>query len=157
MDAAISALLTKVEQTGGERPRPASASDLKRAEEAGFPKELLEFYRICEPIEYIEIRQRIWSIKNALIENTDAVPGCSLRPFGFIVFASNLFGDSYCIDTNATTAEGRHPIVLFSHEMIEEDAELSDIQPLRLVVAESLEDFLVKFACETLVDEPSYG
>jgi len=147
----------KVEQTGGEKPKPASAEDLKRAEEAGFPSELIEFYRECEPADCIEIKQRIWSIDNALVENRDAVPGCALFPHGFIVFASNMCGDSYCIDTNVTTPEGHHPVVLFSHEMIEEDTPLSRMQFLRLEVAKSLEDFLVKFTSEALINEPLYG
>jgi hypothetical protein len=154
---AILALVTKIQQAGVELPRPASKMDLKRARKAQFPKELIEFYRQCEPIDCIELRQRIWSIENALVENTDAVPGCVLYPHGFVVFASNRCGDSYCIDTNVTTPKGRHPVVFFSHEMISEDATLADIQRLRLVVAESLEDFLIKFTNGTLVNDPLYG
>jgi len=88
------------------------------------------------------------------MENTDAVPGCALFPHGFIVFASNMCGDSYCVDTNVVTTEGNHPIVLFSHEMIEEDTPLPEIQALRLEVATSLEDFLRRFTDEMLVEEP---
>lgn len=157
MKEAIAALVTKVRQSGGDRLQPAIADHLKRAEEAGFPSELLEFYRECEPASCIELKQRIWSIDNALIENRDAVPGCALFRHGYVVFASTISGDSYCIDTNATTPDGRHPVALFSHEMIAEDAPQSDIQRLRLEVANSLEDFLVEFTNETLVDEPLYG
>ena len=157
MKEAIQALVKKVQQTGGERPKPASAEDLQRAEEAGFPSELIAFYRECEPSDCIEIKQRIWSISNALVENRDAVPGCALFPHGFIVFASTLCGDSYCIDKNVRTPAGHHPVVLFSHEMIEEDTPPSRMQSLRLEVAKSLEDFLVKFTSESLIDEPLYG
>ncbi len=157
MKNAIERLLNTVQQTGGALPQPASEKDLKCGEDAGFPSELIEFYRECEPAGYIELKQRIWSIENALLENTDAVPGCALSPHGFIVFASTLCGDSYCIDTNVTTPEGQHPVVLFSHEMIEEDAQLSEIEPLRVEVATSLADFIVKFTNETLSEEPSYG
>ena len=157
MKEAIEALIVKLQQRGKPQPKPASAEDIQRAEAARFPTELLDFYRQCEPATCIELQQRIWSIDDALIENTRAVPGCALSPHGFIVFASTLCGDAYCIDTNVATPEGQHPIVLFSHEMIQEDATLSDIQSLRGEVAKSLEDFLVKFTNETLCDEPSYG
>jgi SMI1/KNR4 family protein SUKH-1 len=157
MTKAIQGLLTKVQESKGEEPKAASADDLKRAEEARFPTELIEFYRECEPTDCIEFKQRIWSIDNALVENQGAVPGCFLHPHGFIVFASNLSGDSYCIDTNVTTHEGHHPVVLFSHEMIEEDTPLERMQSLRLEVATSLEDFLMKFTNENLIDEPLYG
>jgi hypothetical protein len=157
MKEAIKALLAKLQQQGSPQPKPASAEDLKRAEAARFPTELLDFYRQCNPADCIELQQRIWSIDNALVENKDAVPGCALSPHGFIVFASTLCGDAYCIDTNFTTSEGKHPVVLFSHEMIDEDAALSVIQSLRVQVATSLEDFLMKFTNETLSEEPSYG
>ena len=126
------ALIAKLKERGGMRLRPASAKDLARAKAAGFPEELIEFYRHWEPETCIELKQRIWSIEGAIVENTDAVPGCALFPHGFIVFASNIYGDSYCIDANVTTPEGHHPIVLFSHEVIEEEMPLSAIAPLRL-------------------------
>ena len=158
MKDAIRNLIAKLKEQGSPVSKPASEEDLKSAQAAGFPDELLDFYRQCEPKRScIELKQRIWSIQNAIIENTNAVPGCALSPHGFIVFASTMCGDAYCIDTNVATSEGHHPVVLFSHEMIGEDASLSDIEPLRLEVASSLEDFLEKFTNGTLNEEPSYG
>ena len=157
MNEEIRGLMARLQQQRGPQPQPASPVDLKRAEAARFPTELLDFYRQCEPAHCIELKQRIWSIDNAIVENTDAVPGCALSPHGFIVFASTLCGDSYCIDTNVTTPEGQHPVVLFSHEMIGEGAPLSDILSLRVEVARSFSEFLVKFTNETLSDQPSYG
>ncbi len=142
---------------GRQELRPASTEDLQRAEQAGFPTELLDFYCECEPSHFIKFEQRIWSIEKALAENRDYVPGCTLFPHGFIVFASNNCGDAYCIDTNVATPGGEHPVVIFPHDAIEEGAPLSTIQRFRLEVANSLEDFLVKFTNETLIDEPSYG
>ena len=152
---AIHTLVTKIYQTGDERPKGASAEELKRAGEAGFPTDLIEFYRDCNSDDCVELKQRIWSVDNALVENQRAVPGCYLSPHGFIVFASNLCGEAYCIDINVTS--GSHPVVLFSHEVIEEDMPVSKIQSLRLEVASSLQEFLVKFANEELVNEPLYG
>ncbi len=153
----VHALIARLKERGKPELRPASAEDLKRAHAAGFPDELIDFYRQWEPETCVELKQRIWSIEGALVENRDAVPGCALSPHGFIVFASTIFGDSYCIDTNVTTADGHHPVVLFSHEMIEEDMPLSAILPFRKGVAASLGDFLVRFTNETLGEEPSYG
>lgn len=157
MKLVIENLIAKLKEQDGSELRPASGQDLAAARAAGFPNELMEFYRQWEPESCIELKQRIWSIREALTENTDAVPGCALSPHGFIVFASNMCGDSYCIDTNVVTPEGHHPIVLFSHEMIEEDTPLSEIQVLRLVVATSLKDFIRQFTDETLAEEPLYG
>lgn len=154
MTDTIQKLISKLEQQGGEPSRPASARDIDRAQTAGFPDEILNFYRVCEPKKHIEFQQRIWSIENALIENTDAIPGIGLYPHGYIVFASTLCGDAYCLDTNVTQPNGHHPIVLFSHESIEEDADLTDIQPFRIAVAGSFDEFLTKFMDGSLQDDP---
>ncbi len=157
MKNVIRDLVAELKERGSPLPRPATVEDLKRAQAASFPDELLDFYRQCEPQGCIELKQRIWSIESAIVENTDAVPGCALSPHGFIVFASTIYGDAYCIDTNVTTSEGHHPVVLFSHETIEENASLSDIQGVRLEVAPSLEAFLRHFTNGTLNEEPLYG
>ena len=140
-----------------ETLKPASEDDIQKAIKFGFPTELLDFYRLCHPKTCIEFNQRIWSIEKAIEENVDAVPGCALFPHGYIVFASNGFGDAYCLDMNTVTPEGNHPVVIFPHDAINEETELSTIKSYRLQVADSLEDFLVKFTNETLRDEPFYG
>jgi hypothetical protein len=156
MRETVETLLAKLKEKSGTELRPASAEDLDRARAAGFPDELVDFYRQWEPDGCAELKQRIWSIDNALVENADAVPGCALSPHGFYVFASNVYGDSYCIDTNVSR-EGHYPIVLFSHEVIAEDMPLSAILPFRKEVAASLKDFLFQFANETLDEKPFYG
>jgi hypothetical protein len=80
--------MAELKGRGLSAPRRASEEDLRLAQTAGFPEELLDFYRACEPEDCIELKQRIWSIGLAIVENTDAVPGCALSPHGFIVFAS---------------------------------------------------------------------
>ena len=139
------------------RMRKANITDIDAAREAGFPIQLLDFYTEFEPEDCLEHKQRIWSIQNALVENHDAVPGCALFPHGYVVFASTLRGDAYCIDTNITDEAGRHPIVIYSHEVIDEDATLGLILKNRVEVAGSLEQFLEQFSNGTLNEEPSYG
>jgi hypothetical protein len=157
MDEVMKTLRAKLKEKGEPDLGPASAADLNRALAANFPEELVDFYRKWEPEQCIELKQRVWSIEEALEENSDMVPGCVLAPLGFIVFASTICGDSYCVDTNVETSNGRHPIVLFSHEVIEEEMPLSDVIPYRTEVAESLEDFFARFTNGTLNDKPSYG
>lgn len=157
MEEAIRVLIANLVEQGIPEPLPASVDDMKRAQAAGFPDELVYFYQQCHPDVCIELKQRIWSIEDAIVENTDAIPGYVLSPYGYIAFASTLCGDAYCIDTNITDDQGHHPIVLFSHDMVDEDSTLPLIQSLRVEVASSLEDFLMKFTDGTLSEEPSYG
>lgn len=151
------ALKAKLRELGYSVPAGASAKELKRAEKFSFPNELVEMYRQLNPVDSIELRQRIWSIDNAVIENTQAVPGCALSPHGFIVFASTLDGDAYCVDTNALTSAGHHPVTLFSHEMVGEDDGMEKISALRVEVADSLEDFLAQFMSGELSEEAALG
>lgn len=162
MEDTIRDLFQKIHEQSGERHPievlgPASAEDIQMAIDFGFPEELIDFYRLCNPKDCIEFKQRLWSIDNAIVENEGAVPGCALFPNGYVVFASNDCGDAYCLDMNVTSAEGKHPAAIFPHDAINEDADLPTIQSYRFQVADSLRDFLVKFIDGTLRDEPFYG
>jgi hypothetical protein len=125
---------------GGGRLLPATEEDLEQGRQFGFPSVLLDLYRENAPdathgrIELWKSRpasgQRIWSVQSAITENRDYVPGTELFPLGYVVFASNMFGDAYCIDTVHIGQSGDLPVVLFPHDMIEEGARwktLSDI------------------------------
>ena len=137
---------------------PASADDLEQARAFGFPRVLLDLYGQGAPDPasgLIELDQRIWSVQNAIAENRDYVPGSYLFPLGYVVFASNRFGDSYCIDT-VHADSGKSPVALFPHDVIEENASLETVEPYRLPVADDLEDFLRRFTRRSLAQEAKY-
>jgi hypothetical protein len=165
---AIEALKEELEKPdAGGRLLPASDEDLAQAKEFGFPSVLLDFYREYAPdaadgrVELWKSRpasgQRIWAVQNAITENRDYVPGANLYPLGYVVFASNMFGDAYCIDTVHVNLSGDLPVVLFPHDMIEEGASLEDVERYRLPVAVNLEDFLRRFAGRTLIEQAKYA
>jgi hypothetical protein len=140
---------------------PATPADLEALEGLKVPPEIVSFYRRFEPQEYVELGEvRLWPIGDILRENTNYVPGCDLIPHGYIVFASNLFGDSYCFDINQMNESGQAPVVLMAHDepWSEFDADYiaEYIEEARLKVADNLEDFLQKFQAETLETDPSY-
>jgi hypothetical protein len=150
----------KLKESGSGGFRPATEQNLKLAEEAGFPPELIEFYRSFEPYDpdghgvFVSDQHiHIWDIPNALWSIRKDVPAFVVFPLGYIAIGMTRYGDAYCMDSNVAGAEGKHPIVLFSPETINENTETSYIQESRLVVASSLDDFLLKFAAGTLVDE----
>jgi len=165
---AIEALKEELEKSdAGGRLVPASEEDLEQAKQFGFPGVLLDFYRENAPdardgrVELWKSRpasgQRIWSVQNAITENRDYVPGAHLFPLGYVVFASNMFGDAYCVDTVHVDQSGDLPVVLFPHDMIEEGASLEDVQRYRLPVATNLEDFLRQLAGRTLIEQAKYA
>ncbi|HXB67368.1 MAG TPA: SMI1/KNR4 family protein [Candidatus Acidoferrales bacterium] len=163
---AIEALKQELEKADGGRLLPATDEDLEEARQFGFPNGLLELYRENAPdvadgrVELWKSRpasgQRIWSVQNAIRENRDYVPGTELFPLGYVVFASNMFGDAYCIDTVHVGQSGELPVVLFPHDVIEEGASQEDVERYRLPVAANLEDFLRQFARRTLIEQAKY-
>jgi len=96
-------------------------------------------------------------VRRAIEENSIYVPGDSLFPLGYVVFASNMFGDAYCIDTVHTNSPGEDLIVLFPHDVFEDNTSLEDTEKYRLPAATSLEDFLRQFARRTLILKPKYA
>ena len=165
---AIEALKEELEKPdAGGHLGPASEKDLEQAKQFGFPAVLLDFYRESAPdaadgrVELWKSRpgsgQRIWSVQNAITENRDYVPGAHLFPLGYVVFASNMFGDAHCIDTLHVNDSGDLPVVLFPHDMIEEGASREDVEQYRLVVATNLEDFLRQLAGRTLIEQAKYA
>jgi hypothetical protein len=160
MSRAVDELKVELERAGGGVLHPASEKEIERAIQFGFPPVLVDFYRESAPGGgggCVQLKQRIWSVESAISENTDYVPGAELFPLGYVVFASNLCGDSYCIDTLNVAANGQCPVVLFPHDAIEEEASLIDVEKYRLIVATDLEDFLSKFVRGVLVDQPKYA
>ncbi len=164
---AIEELRQELEKADGGRLIPATEEDMEAAGQFGFPNVLLDFYRENAPdvadgrVELWKSRpasgQRIWSVQNAITENRDYVPGTELFPLGYVVFASNMFGDAYCVDTVHVGQSGDLPIVLFPHDEFAESTSLEDADRYRLQVAASLEEFLQQFARRTLIEPPKYS
>jgi len=135
---AIEELKAELSRADGGSLLPASVDDLQQAKLFGFPEVLVDFYRENAPNTSdgcVELDQRIWSIRGAMTESRDYVPGAYLFPLGYVVFASNMFGDAYCVDTAHVSASGEYSVVLFPHDVIEEGASLGDVEQYRLVVA----------------------
>jgi hypothetical protein len=59
VDDAIRALREALSQTNGGSLRPAAEADLERANEAGFPDELLDLYRAAEPLGTVDVRSYV--------------------------------------------------------------------------------------------------
>jgi hypothetical protein len=107
----------------------ASAAELQQAEVKGLPKELIEFYRRCNPQGFKKqppldpplddasdtfpwptcplyrlrkLKQSLYSLDQILDpmdEEWDALAFAN----GFIHFAENIYGDRYCMDVNVRT------------------------------------------------------
>lgn len=155
---AVEELKAQLEKHDGGSLKPASDEEIARALEFGFPDVLIDFYRKAAPQRScVELDQRIWSVGSAIMENRDCVPGAYLFPLGYVVFASNKFGDAYCIDTVNKGSNDLIPVVLFPHDEIREGASSVQVGQYRLTVASDLEDFLRQFSRRTLVEKPKYS
>jgi hypothetical protein len=148
----IELLKQELEKADGGRLLPATKEDLKQAEQFGFPNVLLDFYREHAPdaidgrVELWKERPasgyRIWSVQNAITESRDYVPGSEIFPLGYVVFASNMFGDAYCIDTVHVSQSGDLSVVLFPHDEFAEGASLEGVERYRLTSGSQSRRFL---------------
>jgi hypothetical protein len=159
INEAVEELKQELRKADGGSLRPATEEDLAQARQFGFPDVLVDFYRDNAPDPTdgrVQLGQRIWSVQNAITENRDYVPGADLFPLGYVVFASNKFGDAYCLDTVHCASAGECPVVLFPHDVIEDGASLESVEKYRLTVAANLEDFFRQFTRRTLVEKAKY-
>jgi hypothetical protein len=125
----------------------------------GVPHDALQFYRNSAPVRMAEIEKvRLWNVKDIVVENTDAVPGCYAHPCGYVVFASTNCGDSYCFDIRAEKYPASAPVVLIAHDLEPDSDEMNreDLEKLAKTVSASFGDFLELFASATLDTKPFY-
>src|SRR5689334_19131946 len=123
------ALIAQIaDQTGGSF-RPASPFELSKLEALGLPQSVIDFYATFEPAERVGEEFRLWPIEHILEENEALVPGCYASKLGYIVFATTLYGDTYCFDLTCR-GKSEPPIVLISHEVVSEDTPAAELARL---------------------------
>lgn len=109
----------KENQTG--KFAPASEEEMKQLSDlcgGKIPEIMQKFFAECMPQVEVEIGNLLfYPLSRILQENNDYVPGCIIKPFGFITVASTLDGDAYAIDI--TSDEGN--VYQCSHSLISED------------------------------------
>jgi hypothetical protein len=135
--------------------RPASPVDIESLESLGFPDAAISFFKNYEPNACAEIADvRLWTIAEAVEENRCYVPGADVAPKGFLVFASNIFGDAYCFDVRGAATRQDPPVVLLTHEEVFEGRTAEDIGRYARPIAANFAEFLQKFVQERLETKP---
>jgi hypothetical protein len=94
----------QIAEKSGVALRPASEKSHSALQRLGIPDDVIAFFNEFQPAECADIDGvRIWPAKEVLAENKDYVPGCYVVEYGYIVFATTLFGDAFCFDTKANS------------------------------------------------------
>ena len=137
-------IVNKISDQLGAIFRPASPFELAKLESLGLPEPVLAFYRDFEPFGADAGQIRLWPIEHILEENEAAIPGCYSSQQGYVVFASTFCGDAYCFDIRPG-ADADPPIVLISHEIVNESTTTSELNRIAKPVARNLSDFLQRF------------
>jgi hypothetical protein len=137
--------------------QPANETGIEQLRSLKVPEDAIAFYREAEPAECAEIEKiRIWPIKDVVEENTNYVPGCYIQPHGYVVFATTIFGDTYCFDLNSAESSATAPIVLLSHEMVGDETSKEEVGRLAKKIAPDFRRFLEAFVAGELDAEPNY-
>ena len=126
---------------------PAKTSDLDKLKNLAVPDDIMNFYQHSEPQDCIEFGDaRLWDIKSIIDENENYTPGYIISIIKFVVIASTLTGDSFCLDLNSKFINGDVPVIIASHDEIDESLSDSEIRSKMKLVSKSFKDFLSKFA-----------
>ena len=138
--------------------RPAAPESLSALQRLGIPNEAMPFFSEFEPTQCAEIDGvRLWPVQEMVAENADYVPGCYIVQYGYVVFATTLFGDAFCFDRNTNPQRDGTPIVSISHDGYDWDHVTSEeIAKLTKPIASDFKAFLRAYVDETLDIEPNY-
>ena len=100
---------------------PATEDELKQLSDlcdGKMPEVMHKFFSECMPQEEVEIGNLVfYPLSRILQENNDYVPGCIIKPFGFVTIASTLDGDAFAVDITNSEAH----VYQCSHSLISED------------------------------------
>jgi hypothetical protein len=83
-------------------------------------------------------------------------PAAIIRPHGYVVFATTLYGDTYCFDLNSAVSQATAPIVLVSHEMVGEDTTKDELRNLAKRIAADFGSFLQAYVAGSLEITPNH-
>lgn len=137
--------------TASARSRSTSTEHLGYLRSAGYPAEVVAYFEEDVPGSGLDEGDiRFGCVEDMRIENEDAVPGCAAAPAGYLNIASTVCGDCYCIDTNSTGQSGLHPVVLVSHDEVDEDMKPEEVREHTKRVCESFQEFLDRFYAHSL-------
>jgi hypothetical protein len=151
-------LLDEIKQKTRVEFRSATAEKMEKLRALGLPEDALTFYRDSEPTRTAEIAKvRLRTIEDIVEENRDYVPGAYTQPCGYVVFATTIYGDAYCVDVRASSG-ATAPIVLIAHDLEPENDEMKreELAKLAKPIAVGFGEFLQKFVAETLDTKPLY-
>jgi hypothetical protein len=136
---------------------PGSLELLHKLQAIHVPEEAISFFREFEPEECAEIEGvRLWPIREVLAENSDYVPGCYRIQHGYVVFATTLFGDTFCFDTKVIRLQAEIPIVLIAHDWDWDAITAEAINRLKKPAAAHFEEFLQVYVSGNLDIQPNY-
>lgn len=100
---------------------PATEDELKQLSDlcdGKMPEDMQKFFAECMPQEEVDLGDCVlYSLSRILAENNDYVPGCIIKPFGFVTIASTPDGDAFALDI--TKPKGH--VYQCSHSLISED------------------------------------
>jgi len=142
----IEAIIENCRDLFGKTPhfKKASSEDIAWLKDSGIPASILEFFTMYEPVNTIESDGvHLVPIHQLKAENTQAVPGVVVNQYGWVVIATTISGDAYCVDTRSKGKD--MSIYIVSHER-GMDATFEDIKQHSRIVAQSFDEFLQKFA-----------
>ena len=127
----------------GASLRPATDDEIRKIKELSeeLPDVFVEIYSQAVPEDELEYEDFVfYDIDRICIENTDAVPGANILPFGLFTFASTFDGDAICVDMN----DPELPVYQCSHSLLSDEDGISYYKKDHMVTLEFNYDNILK-------------
>jgi hypothetical protein len=147
-EAEIAALIARVQRQGTPAYFGSAApDDLDWLKKQQIPDSVVRFFAQAEPKAEVEIEGiRLVPIAKMKDYNTQHVPGIATSRYGYIVFASTVGGDVYCINVNELDAETQPSVYIVNHDRVHQTASLDEVKANSYKVARSFRAFIQRLA-----------
>ena len=100
---------------------PATEDELKQLSDlcgGKMPEVMHKFFSECMPQHEVQINNLVfYPLSRILAENSERLPGCIIKPFGFVTIASTLDGDAFAVDITNPECH----VYQCSHSLLSED------------------------------------
>ena len=125
----------------GASLRAATDDEIRKLKELSekLPDVFVEIYSQAVPENKIEYEDFVfYDIDRICVENTVAVPGANILPFGLFTFASTFDGDAICVDLNVPDL----PVYQCSHDLLGDGTKISYYTKNMITLAFNYENIL---------------
>jgi hypothetical protein len=136
-------LLEHLKAEAGAELKPASAEELEQLKAKNVSQAVIDYFErlnISAELDGVYFCDAVNALD--LMESID--PNCEIWPHGYIGFAGDFEGRTYCFDQNELNADGEPTIIRFDYPFGDTPSQ-PDLRTSAIRISNSLEGFVKRF------------